>query len=229
MRADMAARTLAVLALAAVLVACGSRLAPVATPPGDGAPYVLAAGTLLYEARFDGSDFLGERLAGDDPSASEVATRPGGFEMRILKPGGQTAVAFNTPPRKDYAGELELAVAPGSRFTLYWGLRSAGEGAQQYLLALYTVPQTIQLTYFDRAMGVQQALSKALPVQGLQSSRRVRIGVLLQGGRSLVYLDGEEIAQTVDGRAWVPSIPSLGISGDEGSVRVTRARFWDLP
>ncbi len=225
----MAARTLAVLALTTTLVACGSRLTPLPSASPAAVRNPLGMGALLYEARFDGNDLRGPRLAGEDPSASEVVTAPGAIELRILKPSGQTAIAFNAPPRQDYAGELELAVSPGSRFTLYWGLRSAGGGELQDLLALYTAQQVVQLSFFDRTVGLQQTMTPPLPVHGLQSGRTVRVGVLLDGGRVLVYLDGEEIAQTVDGRTWVPSIPSLGIAGEEGSVRITGVRYWELP
>ncbi|OLC55607.1 MAG: hypothetical protein AUH85_08865 [Chloroflexi bacterium 13_1_40CM_4_68_4] len=224
----MLARVLVVAAIAATLVACGSRLAPVATPsPSDRS--AVGVGTLLYEARFDGNDLRGSRLAGADPSASEVIYGPAWIELRILKPRGETAIAFNAPPRQNYAGDVELSVSPGSRFTLYWGLRGAVGGDLQYLLGLNTAQQSMQLTLFDRGLGVQQPVSKPMPVPGLQTGRTVRLGIVLDGGRALVYLDGDEIAQVVDGRTWAPSIPSLGIVGDDGSVRITRVRYWELP
>ena len=149
--------------------------------------------------------------------------------LRILKSGGQTAIAFNAPALADYVGELELSVTPGSRFAMYWGLRSANSGDEQYLLGIHTVRQAMWLSYFDARAGLQQPLTPPLPVQDLQTGRVVRLGVVMDSGRALLYLDGQEIAQAIDGRITGATVPSIGIEGEEGSVRITRARFWALP
>lgn len=223
-------------ALAALLLVACSAALPGATsspsPTASSRPRALPArGALLYQALFDatGKDLRLPRWYGDDPTASEIRFRDDAIELVVHRDGGETGAAFNMPARLTYVGELDLSVAPGSRLALYWSLRSSVGARQQYLLVVYTARRSVELSYWDSVAQVQETLTGLLPLWDMQGGSVFTLTVSVERERYTIFVNGEQLAQVVDARAGGPTIPSIGIEGGEGTVRIVGARFYELP
>ena len=229
-------------ALAALLlVACGAALpsatsspSPIASPrvsavAGKGA--LPAKGPLVYRALFDatGRDLRLPRWYGDDPAASDIRFRDDAIELVVHRDGGETGAAFNMPARLTYVGELDLSVTPGSRLALYWSLRSSVDARQQHLLVVYTGRRSVELTFWDSVAQTQESLTGLLPLWDLQGGQVVTLTVAVDRERYTLFVNGEQLVQVVDARGGGPTVPSIGIEGGEGSVRIVGARFYELP
>ncbi len=218
---------LAILAAAGLGVVLVPRVAA-PSPPPDSLPRF----ALLFEAALDaaGSDVAARAVCGGpgclpDPSYGEVRFVEGAVELtaRSLGSGGGSNVTFRRQPPARYVGEAVLLLAastPGFGFD--WRV-AVGERSEHVIL-IDASQETIRLRYVDGSNApVSLSFEELTPpvyVRGMQARRPFSVGIVIDGSRFALFLDGAEVAKGTDprlGREPAPMHFRANAGGPEGS------------
>jgi hypothetical protein len=69
-------------------------------------------------------------------------------------------------------------------------------------------------------------LVKDLRLTGLQSGRKLAIGIVAAGTHVSIYLDGARVAQVVEARANGGTTPGFYMDGQAGTLRLESVRYY---
>lgn len=197
-------------------------------PTGSAPPNLL--GDLVYTAALDGTarDLIPNAVTAAT-EAIRVRTPPGAVEFAIQRPGGPAASrTWRAPPLIRYSSELDLAVEPGSDLTINASVRQLADGSREAIW-INTQNETMQFLVRDSA-GTRTiaSLTSPIPLPGLSAGRQFTLTTIADGMHYTLLLDGDPIADLIDDREPALSIPSIGIFGNSGAIRVLGGRFYSL-
>lgn len=205
---------------------------PVATAavPTAPAPTGPRVGSLLYEAKLDGSVELDDVhvFSGGDGDALVTFER-GAIQLAVREPGGGTIGFIRMAPRTSYVGVFTVSVPRASEVLFTWALRRNGDAS--YLLRLDARTETLALLY-DDGVRWRESLAPQVRIRDLRSARAVPIAFSAAGPDLAVYVDGLLVMQARDARIpngkLAPDI-FVGEEGGVGGIRLLSARLYALP
>ena len=213
----------------AATVAPAAVFTPAPTTPAPAPKYAVPAkGTLLYEAKLDGSssDLRSVQVNNGGPSDSAIDFLRGAIELAIVNEGGATAAEVNQPLRTNYVGEIEVSFAPGSENEFTWILRTADKGF--LWLTVFARDETMHAEWIPDDANHEE-LTPVVSLPGLRTGKTFTIAVVIEGDRYSAYLDQKQVLQFTEARAPQAARTTIGVSGPPGRVRVLGLRYYDLP
>ena len=191
---------------------------------GLGAEPPFPHGKLIYQARPGADTWSTSSPPTADPPGSADVTYGGGFiNLNILKPGGNLGGQLAAPALKDYALELVISAAPGTDLEIDWGVRAGSDSEIDMKIDLPT--ETMKL-YWSPYVGDTQVLVQDIRLTGLQSGRRTAIGVVADGTRVSLYVNGARVAQVVEPRANGGTTPRFYMDGQSGTLHLESVRYY---
>jgi hypothetical protein len=147
----------------------------------------------------------------------------GVINLNILKPGGNLSGELQAPAIKDFALELMVSAAAGTDLEINWWLRGTSDSGLDLHIDLPT--ETMSLDWSPN-VGDAQVLVQDIRLTGLQSGKRMAIGVVASGANISLYLDGARVAQVVEARANGGTTPGFYMDGQAGSLRLESVRYY---
>ena len=181
-------------------------------------------GKLLYQARPSADAWSTSSPPTPDPAGSAGVTYSGGIiNLNILKPGGNLGGELQAPALKDYAAELVLHAEAGSDLEVNWFVRGTSDSGMELHIDL---PSESMSLIWTPNTGDSQVLTKSLRLPGLQSGRRIAIGIVADGTHLSLYLDGSRAAQVVESRADGGTTPGFFMDGQSGSLHLESVRYY---
>jgi len=181
-------------------------------------------GKLIYEARAAAETWSASSPPTADPLGSAGVTYSGSvINLNILKPGGSLTGELQAPALKDFSLELVISAATGTDLEINWWLRGTSDAGLDIHIDLPT--ETMSLHYSPN-VGDAQVLVQDIRLTGLQSGRRMAIGVVADGTHISLYLNGARVAQVVEARANGGTTPGFYMDGQSGSLRLESVRYY---
>jgi class 3 adenylate cyclase len=181
-------------------------------------------GKLIYEARAAADTWSASSPPTADPVGSAGVTYSGSvINLNILKPGGSLTSELQAPALKDFALELVTSAATGTDLEINWWLRGTSDAGLDIHIDLPT--ETMSLHYSPN-VGDGQVLVQDIRLTGLQSGRRMAIGVVADGTHVSVYLNGTRVGQVVEARANGGTTPGFYMDGKSGTLRLESVRYY---
>jgi len=80
--------------------------------------------------------------------------------------------------------------------------------------------------FWSPNVGDAQLLVKDIRLTGLQSGRKMTIGVVADGANVSLYLNGARVAQVVEARANGGTTPGFYMDGQAGTLRLESVRYY---
>jgi class 3 adenylate cyclase len=218
----------AVAAVLVILVAAGGAYALSRRgAPGTGTAVTSTSfphGTLIYQAKAAADAWSASSPPTADPVGSAGVTYSGGvINLNILKPGGNLGGELQAPALKDFALELVISAAAGTDLEINWWLRGTSDSGLDLHIDLPT--ETMQL-YWSPNVGDAKVLAKDIHLTGLQSGKRMAIGVVANGTNISIYLNNARVAQVVEARANGGTTPGFYMDGQAGTLRLESIRYF---
>jgi DNA-binding CsgD family transcriptional regulator len=199
-------------------------------PPSASAAISSQRGNLIYEARFDpdGHEFS-LRYALNDPDASSIQIVKGGIEYSVLKPGGNTGNRLSIAPLGAFYAEYEISVRPRSN-VVFWIQFSADDPSRYvvHMLEIATSIESMQLGYFSGGDNPIMPLGPQVALGGLQSGKHFALALLVQPPLYRVFLDGVRVIDVNHQSPRRYLVPSFGIFGEDGMVRLSAIRVYNV-
>jgi len=181
-------------------------------------------GKLIYEARAAADTWSASSPPTADPVGSAGVTYSGSvINLNILKPGGSLTGELQAPALKDFALELVVSAATGTDLEINWWLRGTSDAGLDIHIDLPT--ETMSLHYSPN-VGDAQVLVQDIRLTGLQSGRRMAIGVVADGTHISLYLNGARVAQVVEARANGGTTPGFYMDGQSGTLHLESVRYY---
>ena len=181
-------------------------------------------GKLLYQARAAADTWSASSPPTADPAGSASVSYSGSIiNLNILKPGGNLGGELQAPALKDYALELVLSAAAGTDLEINWWLRGTSDSGLNVHIDLPT--ETMSL-YWSPNVGDQQALVRDIRLTGLQSGKKMAIGVVADGTNVSLYLNNARVGQVVEARANGGTTPGFYMDGQSGTLRLESVRYF---
>jgi len=218
----------AMAALLVILVAAAgayalSRRGAAGTGPGPTSSS-FPHGKLIYQARAAADTWSPTSPPTADPIGSAGVTYSGGvINLNILKPGGNLGGELQGPALKDFALELVISAAAGTDLEINWWLRGTSDSGLNLHIDLPT--ETMQL-YWSPNVGDAKLLVQDIRLTGLQSGRKMTIGVVADGTNISLYLNNARVAQVVEARANGGTTPGFYMDGQAGTLRLESIRYF---
>ena len=218
----------AVAALLVILVAATgayafSRRGPTGTGSGAASPS-FPHGKLIYQAQAAAGTWSATSPPTADPVGSAGVTYTGGvINLNILKPGGNLGGELQAPALKDFALELTISAVAGTDLEINWWLRGTSDSGLNIHIDLPT--ETMQL-YWSPNVGDAKLLANDIRLTGLQSGRKMTIGVVANGTNISLYLNNARVAQVVEARANGGTTPGFYMDGQAGTLRLESIRYF---
>jgi len=145
------------------------------------------------------------------------------INLDILKPGGNLGGELQAPALKDYALELVISAAAGTDLEINWWLRGTSDSGLEIRIDLPT--ETMSL-YWSPNVGDAQVLVQDVRLTGLQSGKRMAIGVVADGTKISLYLNNTRVGQVVEPRANGGTTPGFSMDGQTGTLRLESVRYY---
>jgi class 3 adenylate cyclase len=181
-------------------------------------------GKLVYQAHAAADTWSASSPPTADPVGSAGVSYSGGvINLNILKPGGNLGGQLQAPALKDFALELVLSAATGTDLEINWWLRGTSDSGLNLHIDLPT--ETMSLSWSPN-VGDAQVLVKDIRLTGLQSGRRMAIGVVANGTQVSLYLNGARVGQVVEARANGGTAPGFYMDGQAGTLRLESVRYY---
>jgi hypothetical protein len=197
-----------------------------------GVPPPLQQGSLLFEARLEGtsSDIYLPRTFRGAADASSIAFVPGAIKGSVRSSGAATSATFHMAQVSSYQGELDLRVTPGSNLDFYWVLQwpQPRDSSGQHGILVDTRRSEMTLYYKKHGVWTPERLTAAVALPGLAQGQAFTIGAKVDGSSYTLYLNHKQVATYSDNRDVGPGIPQFGLAGGTGTVEITGARFFTL-
>jgi class 3 adenylate cyclase len=181
-------------------------------------------GKLIYQARAAADTWSASSPPTADPVGSAGVTYSGSvINLNILKPGGSLTSELQAPGLKDFALELVISAATGTDLEINWWLRGTSDAGLDIHIDLPT--ETMSLNYSPN-VGDGQVLVQDIRLTGLQSGRRMAIGVVADGTHISLYLNGTRAAQVDEARANGGTTPGFYMDGKSGTLHLESVRYY---
>ena len=181
-------------------------------------------GKLIYQAQAAADTWSASSPPTADPVGSAGVTYSGGvINLNILKPGGNLGGQLQAPALKDFALELVISAVAGTDLEINWWLRGTSDSGLNLHIDLPT--ETMQL-YWSPNVGDAKVLVQDLHLTGLQSGKRMAIGVVANDTNISIYLNNSRVAQVVEARANGGSTPGFYMDGQAGTLRLESIRYF---
>jgi hypothetical protein len=181
-------------------------------------------GKLIYQAKAVSDTWsAGSPPTPDPPGSAGVSYSGTSIDLDILKPGGNLEGQLEAPALKDFALELVISAAAGSDREINWWLRGTSDAALDLHFDLAS--ETVALD-FSPNVGDPEVLVKDIRLTGLQSGRRMTLGVVADGSNVSIYLDGKRVAAVVETRADGGTTPGFFMDGQSGSFHLDSVRYY---
>jgi hypothetical protein len=181
-------------------------------------------GTLIYQAKAAADAWSASSPPTADPVGSAGVTYSGAvINLNILKPGGNLGGELKAPALKDFAMELVLTAAPGTDLEINWWLRGTSDSGLDLHIDLPT--ETMQL-FWSPNVGDAKVLVDDIHLTGLQSGKRMAIGVVANGTSILIYLNNALVGHAVEARANGGTTPGFYMDGQAGTLRLESIRYF---
>ena len=188
------------------------------------APPSFPHGKLIYQARAAADTWSASSPPTADPLGSAGVSYSGSvINLNILKPGGNLGGQLEAPALKDFALELVISAAAGTDLEINWWLRGTSDSGLNLHIDLPT--ETMSL-FWSPNVGDAQLLVKDIRLTGLQSGRKMTIGVVADGANVSLYLNGARVAQVVEARANGGTTPGFYMDGQAGTLRLESVRYY---
>lgn len=133
--------------------------------------------------------------------------------------------------RAAYVAEIDFSVSRGSDFNIAWHLRNSrtSEGGVEQLTA-HVATEVASLNYHaSRTSEPQILFTPEFVLAGLQSGRTLTVAVVVEASRFTVCVDQKQVAQGSSARISAPTQSQLFVQDGTGTLRLTGARFYELP
>ena len=181
-------------------------------------------GKLVYQAHAAADTWSASSPPTADPVGSAGVSYSGGvINLNILKPGGNLGGQLQAPALKDFALELVVSAATGTDLEINWWLRGTSDSGLNLHIDLPT--ETMSLSWSPN-VGDAQVLVKDIRLTGLQSGRKMALGVVANGTTISLYIDGKRVAQVVEARANGGTTPGFYMDGQAGTLRLEAVRYY---
>ena len=181
-------------------------------------------GKLIYQAKAAADTWSPSSPPTADPLGSAGVTYSGSvINLNILKPGGSLTSELEAPALKDFALVLVMSAATGTDLEINWWLRGTSDAGLDIHIDLPT--ETMSLNYSPN-VGDGQVLVQDVRLTGLQSGRRMAIGVVADGTHISLYVNGTRVAQVVEARANGGTTPGFYMDGKSGTLRLESVRYY---
>ena len=191
---------------------------------GAAAATSFSHGKLLYQARAAEAAWSTSSPPTADPPGSAGVTYSGGaIELNILKAGGNLEGQLEAPALKNFAAELVVSAAPGTDLEINWWLRATEDSGLELHVDLSTEAMSLEWT---PNVGDAKVLAKDIPLPGLQSGRRIAIGIVADGSHLTLYRDGTRVAQADEAGANGGTTPGFFMDGNSGSLHLESVRYY---
>jgi class 3 adenylate cyclase len=181
-------------------------------------------GKLLYQPKAEDAAWSPDSPPSADPEGSAAVSYSGSsIHFDILQPGGNLGGQLEGPALKDFALELVMTAAPGTDLEINWWLRSTEDSSLELYFNLSTEAMSLIWT---PNVGDPVTLVKDIRLDGLQSGRTYRIGVVASGAQVTIYRDGSKVAQVQESRAEGGTNPGFYMDGNSGSLHLDSIRYY---
>ena len=193
------------------------------TGAGSAASPAFSHGKLIYQARAAADTWSASSPPTANPVGSaRVSYSDSVINLDILKPGGNLGGELQAPALKDYALELVISAAAGTDLEINWWLRGTSDSGLEIHIDLPT--ETMSL-YWSPNVGDAQVLVQDVRLTGLQSGKRMAIGVVADGTKISLYLNNTRVGQVVEPRANGGTTPGFSMDGQAGTLRLESVRY----
>ena len=213
---------------------CPSAPAPAAAPVGTPKFAVPTRGTLLFEAKLDGSgsDLRNVQVQRGAPGDAKITQAPGVIEATVQEPVVSVSASLNTTSRLNYIYEAELSAGRDSNTTHRIRLRNAppSQGGGWLALDLDLGQASAALRFWDPSKNALTDISDRIDIPQ-RAGQQFVVAVVVNGDRIEVYVDQQKRTQATETRANQPTEIALELGGTAGvgSVRITGLRIYALP
>ena len=181
-------------------------------------------GKLIYQSQAAVDTWSRTSPPTADPVGSAGVTYSGGvINLSILKTGGNLGGQLQAPALKDFALELVISAAAGTDLEINWWLRGTSDSGLNLHIDLPT--ETMQL-FWSPNVGDAQVLVQDIHLTGLQSGKRMAIGVVANGTNISIYLNNSRVAQVGEARANGGTTPGFYMDGQAGTLRLESIRYF---